>query len=153
MDQTLSHAMEYNLKLLINEHNLESIALSESSGLKNFLPSNIFTIATLSKNILGLYVLISMLVILAVTFLRISVKLQKENKYLRKNNKDLTMHQILMDTAEVILLVLDIEGNIIKINRKGCEILGWKEQELIGKNWFRIGLHIKEEKEKTYEIF
>ncbi len=41
-----------------------------------------------------------------------------------------------IDVASVILLALDQSGNISMINRRACRILGYEEQELIGKNWF-----------------
>ena len=41
-----------------------------------------------------------------------------------------------LNTAEVILLALDEGGRIRLINRKGCRVLGYEEQELIGRNWF-----------------
>ncbi|OGP53209.1 MAG: hypothetical protein A2Y65_01125, partial [Deltaproteobacteria bacterium RBG_13_52_11] len=41
-----------------------------------------------------------------------------------------------LDIAEVMLVVLDKKGNIALINRKGNQILGYKEGELLGKNWF-----------------
>lgn len=40
-----------------------------------------------------------------------------------------------LDVAAVILLALDTEGRITLINRKGCEILGYDEQELLGQSW------------------
>ena len=40
-----------------------------------------------------------------------------------------------LDTAEVILLALDVDGRITAINRKGCDLLGWAEAELIGRDW------------------
>ena len=40
-----------------------------------------------------------------------------------------------LDTAEVILLALDLEGRITLINRKGCSVLGWTEGELIGRDF------------------
>ncbi|MCX6156265.1 MAG: PAS domain S-box protein [Candidatus Kapabacteria bacterium] len=40
------------------------------------------------------------------------------------------------DTAQVIMLILDINGNISQINKKGIEVLGYSKDELIGKNWF-----------------
>lgn len=40
-----------------------------------------------------------------------------------------------LDVAGVMLTVLDPQGTITLINRKGCEILGYPEQELLGKNW------------------
>jgi two-component system NtrC family sensor kinase len=41
-----------------------------------------------------------------------------------------------LDVAGVMLLALDTEGSITLINKKGCEILGYEEQEITGKNWF-----------------
>ncbi len=41
-----------------------------------------------------------------------------------------------LDVAGAILVVLDKEGNATLINRKGCEILGYKAERILGKNWF-----------------
>ncbi|MEO8678287.1 MAG: PAS domain-containing protein [Vicinamibacterales bacterium] len=40
-----------------------------------------------------------------------------------------------LDTADVILLALNADGLVTLINRKGCDLLGWSEAELIGQNW------------------
>jgi len=48
--------------------------------------------------------------------------------------------QTYLDLAEVMLLALDSSGTISLVNRKGCEILGWPEDELVGRNWFDICL-------------
>jgi two-component system, cell cycle sensor histidine kinase and response regulator CckA len=40
-----------------------------------------------------------------------------------------------LDTAQVILLVLDTEGRVTTVNRYACTILGWKADELIGRDW------------------
>jgi PAS domain S-box-containing protein len=41
-----------------------------------------------------------------------------------------------LNVAEVILVALNKKGQITLINRKGNQILGYKEGELLGKNWF-----------------
>ncbi len=41
-----------------------------------------------------------------------------------------------LDVAGVVIRVLDRTGNVILINRKGGEILGYEEEEIVGKNWF-----------------
>lgn len=41
-----------------------------------------------------------------------------------------------LDVAGVMLLVIDQNGNVSLINKKGCEILEYEEHEIIGKNWF-----------------
>ena len=45
-----------------------------------------------------------------------------------------------LDTAEVILLALDLDGRITLINRKGCDLLGRTEPELIGRDWVQTCL-------------
>lgn len=41
-----------------------------------------------------------------------------------------------LDIAGVLLLALDTNGHVMLVNRKGCEILGYEEQDVLGKNWF-----------------
>jgi PAS domain S-box-containing protein len=45
-----------------------------------------------------------------------------------------------LDVAGVMLTVLDREGTVTLINRKGCEILGYAEEEILGRNWFDLVL-------------
>lgn len=45
-----------------------------------------------------------------------------------------------LDIAEVILVVIDADRKIKLINRKGCEILGYEEEEIVGKDWFHCFL-------------
>ena len=44
--------------------------------------------------------------------------------------------QDLLDVADFIYLALDLNQKVVLINKKGCEILGYSEEEIIGKNWF-----------------
>ena len=41
-----------------------------------------------------------------------------------------------LDIAGVILVVLDRGQQVCVINAKGCAVLGWQAEELIGRNWF-----------------
>ncbi len=41
-----------------------------------------------------------------------------------------------LDLAGVMLVAIDANQKINLINKKGCEILGCREEEIIGKNWF-----------------
>ena len=43
--------------------------------------------------------------------------------------------QLYLDTAEVLLLGMDVEGRITMINRNGCNLLGWTESELVGSDF------------------
>jgi PAS domain S-box-containing protein len=45
-----------------------------------------------------------------------------------------------LDIAEVILVALNKKGEITLINRRGNQILGYKEGKLLGENWFTICL-------------
>lgn len=44
--------------------------------------------------------------------------------------------QTYLDLAGIIFVALDTEQKVTLINKKGCQILGYKENEIIGKNWF-----------------
>lgn len=54
--------------------------------------------------------------------------------------KEKEVAQMYLDIAPVIFLVLDTKGNISLINQSGCRILGYSENELIGKNWMELFL-------------
>jgi PAS domain S-box-containing protein len=43
--------------------------------------------------------------------------------------------QTYLDVAGVMMLAIDAEGQIILLNRRGCEILGCSAQEAVGKSW------------------
>ena len=40
-----------------------------------------------------------------------------------------------LDLAGVMFLALDREGRVSMINSKGCEILGYREEEILGRDW------------------
>jgi len=41
-----------------------------------------------------------------------------------------------LDLAGSMIMAMTPEGNITLINKKGCEILGYREEDVIGENWF-----------------
>lgn len=41
-----------------------------------------------------------------------------------------------LDLAGVMLVAIDVNHKVSLINKKGCEILGCKEEDVIGKDWF-----------------
>lgn len=57
-----------------------------------------------------------------------------------------------LDIAEVIILVIDNNGFVQLINRKGCEVLGYEEKDIIGKSWVDnfIPLYMKEKIMKAH---
>ncbi|MFW9914912.1 MAG: PAS domain S-box protein [Candidatus Thorarchaeota archaeon] len=41
-----------------------------------------------------------------------------------------------LDIASVILVAIDANETVSMINQKGCKVLGYPEEEIVGKNWF-----------------
>jgi len=54
-----------------------------------------------------------------------------EEALLRERDKA----QRYLDVVGVILIATDAEDRVSLINRKGCQVLGYKEEEIIGKKW------------------
>ncbi len=70
----------------------------------------------------------------------------------KKLTEEKEMARLYFDAAEVMLLVLNGQGEIIEINQKGCEILGFSEKELIGTKWFDYFIK-EEDKPHIEEVF
>src|SRR3989338_1712387 len=60
--------------------------------------------------------------------------------------------QLYLDTAGVMLIALDAQGRVQMVNRKGCEMLGYSEADILGKDWFDNYLPDTERK-KVRKIF
>jgi PAS domain S-box-containing protein len=60
--------------------------------------------------------------------------------------------QQFLDVAGVVMVVLDKEGKITLLNRKGYEILGYQEGALLGKNWFEtcVPARVREAVARTF---
>jgi PAS domain S-box-containing protein len=58
-----------------------------------------------------------------------------------------------LNIAGVIIIAIDENGLITLINRKGCEVLGYREEEIIGKNWFDLGVpaSVREKRKDTFK--
>lgn len=44
--------------------------------------------------------------------------------------------QTYLDLSPVMFIALNTAGEVILVNKKGCELLGYDEEEVLGKNWF-----------------
>jgi PAS domain S-box-containing protein len=69
-----------------------------------------------------------------------------------ENFRDLTQHRGLwgrlreernkaqqyLNIAGVIIVAINEKGDVSLINRKGCQVLGYDEDEILGKNWFDL---------------
>lgn len=69
-----------------------------------------------------------------VTFTALDITKSKRTEEDLRHERDRA--QKYLDIAAVIVLALDVEGKVTLINRKGCEILGYEEEEMVGKRWF-----------------
>jgi len=81
----------------------------------------------------------------------VDITRQKQTDLALRTEHALT--QCYLNTIETIIVVLDGEGQITLINRKGCELFGYSEQELLGKNWFEFCLPQSEVSKNTFEVF
>ena len=84
-----------------------------------------------------------------------------------ENFRDLTKHKGLwgklrqernkaqqyLNIAGVIIVAINDKGIVTLINKKGCDVLGYEEKELIGKNWFDLCVPEteKEERKDTFK--
>ncbi|MBI2413463.1 MAG: PAS domain S-box protein [Deltaproteobacteria bacterium] len=65
-----------------------------------------------------------------------TVRMRREAEIELKRERD-NFHKYL-DIAGVMVLVLDESGKIKLINKRGCDILGYSERELAGRDWFHF---------------
>ena len=84
-----------------------------------------------------------------------------------ENFRDLTKHKGLwgklreernkaqqyLNIAGVVIVAINEKGTVSLINKKGCDVLGYKEDEIIGKNWFDLCVpeRFREERNETFQ--
>ncbi len=73
---------------------------------------------------------------------------QSEQAITQERNKA----QRYLDVAGVIILVIGADQRVTLINRKGCELIGGSESDIIGRNWFDNFLPA-DSREKIRELF
>jgi PAS domain S-box-containing protein len=82
-----------------------------------------------------------------------NIRWRKEQEKKLRREKELA--QMYLEMAGSIILVLDKEEKITLINREGALILGAREEEIIGKNWFDnyvLEEHRQEVKKVYYQL-
>ena len=88
------------------------------------------------------------------------------NNYLISILQEKERLNAIIELAEVIILVLNKDGNVELVNRKACEVLGYEKEEIIGKTWINnfvpdqvkkgveeVSAGIFEGKEQQYSYF
>lgn len=68
-----------------------------------------------------------------VNMIKTSARQALAEKTLRQEKDGAQQH---FDLAGVMLLALDKDGKVARINKKGCEVLGYEEDQILGKSWF-----------------
>ncbi|MFW9922621.1 MAG: PAS domain S-box protein [Candidatus Thorarchaeota archaeon] len=68
------------------------------------------------------------------------VEITKRMELAEKLQKERNRAEKYFDIAGTLLVVLDKDANIVEINRRGCEILEYTREEIIGKNWIETFL-------------
>jgi PAS domain S-box-containing protein len=81
-----------------------------------------------------------------------SYESKKLSETIEKLQEEKEKAESYLNVAGVIIVAFDTHAKITLINKKGCEILGYKKEELIGKNWFEVCLP-KEEYKPIYEVY
>jgi PAS domain S-box-containing protein len=61
-----------------------------------------------------------------------SEKLVDENLLIKERDRS----RMYLDVAGVMIVVLNAQGRVTLLNKRGCEILGYGEEDVIGKDWF-----------------
>jgi PAS domain S-box-containing protein len=63
---------------------------------------------------------------------------KKRSEEIIKQERDKAQNYL--DVARTILVALDTDGNVTLLNKRGCEILGCLESDVLGQNWFDIAI-------------
>lgn len=61
-------------------------------------------------------------------------------------------NQQYLDVANTIFVVIDKEKRVTMLNRKGCEVLGYREDEVLGEKWFDVAV-APDQREKVRNTF
>lgn len=83
-----------------------------------------------------------------------------------ENFRDLTKHKGLwgklleerdkaqqyLNIAGVIIVAIDKQGIVTLINKKGCDVLGYEEEELIGHDWYNLCVPKRDREERKKEF-
>jgi PAS domain S-box-containing protein len=89
------------------------------------------------ENKVLIWAIIAFIIFQALIILALLVNMSRRKLAEAVLQKERDNAQKYLDVAGVLLIAIDADQKIIRINRKGCEILGYeKEEELIGMSYF-----------------
>jgi PAS domain S-box-containing protein len=111
-----------------------------------FLVSKVDKQEIYSPLVLRAWVLLA-LVLLLLTVTGLGLLFIWHRRGLEITRKERDKAQQYLDIAAVMFLAINADQKVILINRKGCELLGYQEKEIIGMDWFDTFLPEKIRKE------
>jgi PAS domain S-box-containing protein len=89
------------------------------------------------ENKVLIWAIIAFLIFQALIIIALLVNMSRRKRAEAVLQKERDKAQQYLDVAGVLLIAIDADQKIIRINRKGCEILGYeKEEELIGISYY-----------------
>ncbi|MCC7557013.1 MAG: PAS domain S-box protein [Methanoculleus marisnigri] len=90
-----------------------------------------------------------MFVVVAIVIAWLSERLKRQQKDTERARD--RAHGYL-DVAAVLLVVINADQIIGLVNRRGCELLGYREDELVGKNWFDVAIPDRDREDARREF-
>jgi len=76
---------------------------------------------------------------------------RKQAEIALRRQRDL--NRCYLDTVQTMVVALDCEGRVTMINHAGCALLGYKEDELLGRNWFTTCLPQPDGMDQVLPVF
>lgn len=129
----------------------------------NVLPDQLFTICSgFRKSLVGFILKNGLItpelfdVVTYVTDQNLAGVLRTYSEMIQHVERILYDHETLrlyLDTIESIVVAIDHKGTIKMVNRFGCDLLGYDEDELKGKDWFTTCLPQQETTPGMYDAF
>ena len=88
-----------------------------------------------------------------VALVGLSLDVSEENRKEQALRLERDSTRNILATVEAMIIALDPQGHITLVNRKGCQILGYREDELIGQDWFTTCLPRRVDIEQVRTVF
>jgi PAS domain S-box-containing protein len=130
----LINQVSANMQVISNDYQTAAIGLCEHYEVLDQIASGVLTIRAREDSSNELVAKMGVLINKEVGKLVELITIVEQKEILLRREKDKI--QKYLDTAAVMMLAINREGEVILANKKSCEVLGCQEQEILGKNWF-----------------
>lgn len=90
---------------------------------------------------------------IAIRFSGVVLDITERKHAEKKLQSEQDLHTQYLRTMQTLMVALDKNANIVMINRAACELLGYREGELIGRNWFESCLKEPEYQQEVMPVF